>query len=124
MADVTGLHKVVRKANGLQDFQRAGLNASGTGVMRRPVVLIDNSAGNAMPIKLSGHEQARPPRADHQYLAVRSHQISSCSRQLCRSNANETIVLELSSIFVAHAVCETSKDTAPSNQITARSGPG
>src|SRR5262245_27477481 len=113
MADVTGLHKDVRKANGLQDFQRAGLNASGVGVMRRPVVLIDNSAGNAMPIKLSGHEQARRTCADHQYLAVSSHQISSCSRQLCRSNANETIVLELSSISLLTLYAETSKYTAP-----------
>src|SRR5262245_20510851 len=79
MADVTRLQKLVRKANGLQDFQRAGLNASGTGLIRRPVVLIDNSAGNAMPIKLSGHEQARRTCADHQYLAVSSHQIFSCS---------------------------------------------
>src|SRR5215510_15052427 len=79
MADVTRLQKLVRKANGLQDFQGAGLNASGAGVMRRPVVLIDNSAGNAMPIKLSGHEQAHRTCADHQYLAVSSHQISSCS---------------------------------------------
>jgi hypothetical protein len=45
------LHKLVRKANGLQDFQRAGLNAGGTAVMGRPVVLIDNPAGNAMPIQ-------------------------------------------------------------------------
>ena len=48
MADVTYLQKLVRKANGPQDFQRAGLNGSGTGLMGRPVVLIDNLAGNAI----------------------------------------------------------------------------
>ena len=53
MADVTHLYKFVRKVNGIQDFQRAGLNASGTAGVSRPVVLIDNPAGNAMPIKLS-----------------------------------------------------------------------
>ena len=73
MADVTRLNKLVRKANGLQDFQRAGLNASGTGVMGRPVVLIDNPAGNAMPIQLSRHEQAHWTCAHYQYLGVSSH---------------------------------------------------
>src|SRR5262245_43526983 len=75
MADVTHLHKLVRKADGLQDFQRAGLNAGGTAVMGRPVVLIDDPAGNAMPIQLSRHEQARWTCAHHQYLGVSGHQI-------------------------------------------------
>jgi hypothetical protein len=83
MADVTRRHKLVRKANGLQDFQRAGLNASGTGVMGRPVVLIDNPAGNAMAIQLSRHEQAHRTCAHNQYLGVSSHQVSSRSCQLC-----------------------------------------
>jgi hypothetical protein len=83
MADVTRRHKLVRKANGLQDFQHAGLNASGTGVMGRPVVLIDNPAGNAMAIQLSRHEQAHRTCADNQYLGVSSHQVSSRSCQLC-----------------------------------------
>ena len=96
MADVTRLHKLVRKANGLEDFQRAGLNASGTAVVGRPVVLIDNPAGNAMPIQLSRHEQARWTCADHQYLGVSGHQVSSRSCQLCRFNAIERIVNELS----------------------------
>jgi hypothetical protein len=39
MADVTRLHKLVRKANGVEDFQRAGLNASGTAVIGRPSFL-------------------------------------------------------------------------------------
>jgi hypothetical protein len=82
MADVTHLHKLVRKANGLQDFQRAGLNASGTAVVGGPVVLIDNPAGNAMPIQLSRHEQARWTCAHHQYLGVSCHQI--CSVRLLR----------------------------------------
>src|SRR5215813_1556402 len=77
MADVTRLHKLVRKANGLQDFQRAGLNGSGTSVMGRPVVLIDNLAGNAMPIQLGRHEQAHWTCAHHQYLGVSGHQVSS-----------------------------------------------
>src|SRR5215813_13996942 len=76
MADVTRLHKLVRKADGLQDFQRAGLNASGTAFMGRPVVLIDNPAGDAMPIQLSRHEQARWTCAYHQYLGVTGHQVS------------------------------------------------
>ena len=96
MADVTRLHKLVRKANGRQDFQRAGLNASGTAVVGRPVALIDNPAGNAMPIQLSRHEQARWTCAHHQYLGVCGHQVSSRSCQLCRSNTIETIVNELS----------------------------
>src|SRR5262245_36982198 len=75
MADVTHLHKLVRKANGVQDFQRAGLNASGTAVVGRPVVLIDDPAGNAMPIQLNRHEQARRTCAHHQYLGVSGHQI-------------------------------------------------
>ena len=75
MADVTRLHKLVRKADGLQDFQRAGLNASGTAVAGRPIVLIDDPAGNAMPIQLSRHEQARRTCAHHQYLGVSGHQI-------------------------------------------------
>ena len=65
MADVTRLRKLVRKGNGVQDFQRAGLNARGTGVVGRPVILIDNPAGNAMPIKLSRHEQAHWTCAHH-----------------------------------------------------------
>src|SRR5262249_53302863 len=76
MADVTRLHKFVRKADGLQDFQRAGLNASGTAFMGRPVVLIDNPARDAMPIQLSRHEQARWTCAHHQYLGVTGHQVS------------------------------------------------
>src|SRR5262245_32332112 len=76
MADVTHLHKLVRKANGLQDFQRAGLNGSGTSLMGRPVVLIDNPAGNAMPIELSRHEQAHWTCAHHQYLGVSGHILS------------------------------------------------
>jgi hypothetical protein len=40
----------------------------------RPVVLIDNPAGNAMPIKLSRHEQAHWTCAHHQYLGVSGHQ--------------------------------------------------
>ena len=96
MADVTRLHKLVRKAKGLQDFQGAGLNASGTGLVGRPVVLIDNPAGNAMPIKLSGHEQAHWTCAHHQYLGVSGHQVSSRSCHSCRFNTIETIVNELS----------------------------
>src|SRR5438309_10298221 len=74
MADVAHLYKFVRKANGIQDFQRAGLYASGTAGVGRPVVLVDNPAGNAMPIKLSGHEQAHWSCAHHQYLGVSGHQ--------------------------------------------------
>ena len=96
MADVTHLYKLVRKADGIQDFQRAGLNASGTAVVGRPVVLIDNPAGNAMPIQLSRHEQARWTCAHHQYLGVSGHQVSSRCCQLCRSNTIEMIVNELS----------------------------
>ena len=77
MADVTYLQKLARKANGPQDFQRAGLNASGTAVVGRPVVLIDNPAGNAMPIQLSRHEQAHWTCAHHQYMRVSGHQIYS-----------------------------------------------
>src|SRR5215468_3286628 len=95
MADVTDLNKLVRKANGVQDFQRAGLNASGTGLVSRPVVLIDNPAGNAMPIQLSRHEQAHWTCAHHQHLGVSGHQVSS-RFQLCLSNTIETIVNELS----------------------------
>ena len=73
MADVTNLHKLVRKADGLQDFQRAGLNASGTAVVGRPVVLIDNTAGDAMPIQLSPPSTAHWTCAHHQYLAVSVH---------------------------------------------------
>ena len=65
MADVTCLHKLLRKANGVQDFQRAGLNASGTAVAGRPVVLVDDPAANAMPIKLGRHEEARWTCAHH-----------------------------------------------------------
>jgi hypothetical protein len=82
MADITRLYKFVRKANGIQDFQRAGLNASGPAGVSRPVVLIDNPAGNAMPIQLSRHEQAHWTRAYHQYLGVSGHQVSSRSCQL------------------------------------------
>jgi hypothetical protein len=67
MADVAHLYKFVRKANGIQDFQRAGLNASGTAGVSRPVVLVDNPAGNGMPIKLSRHKQAHWTCAHHQY---------------------------------------------------------
>src|SRR5262249_53679925 len=96
MADVTHRHKLVRKANGVQDFQRAGLNASGTGFVGRPFVLIDNPAENAMPIKLSRHEQAHWTCAHHQYLGVSGHQVSSRPCQLCLPNTIETIVNELS----------------------------
>jgi hypothetical protein len=70
MADVTRLHKLVRKANGLQDLQRTGLNAGGTGLVCRPVVLIDNPAGNAMPIQLSRHEQAHWTCAPNTWVSV------------------------------------------------------
>jgi len=96
MADVTHLYKFVRKANGIEDFQRAGLNASGTAGVGRPIVLIDNPAGNAMPIKLSRHEQAHWTCAHHQYLGVSGHQVSSRSCHSCRFNTIETIVNELS----------------------------
>ena len=50
-----------------------GLNASGTAVMGRPVVLIDDPAGDAMPIQFSRHEQARWTCAHH-HLDVSGHQ--------------------------------------------------
>jgi hypothetical protein len=59
MADVAHPHELVRKVKGIQDLQRTGLNASGPAGVSRSVVLIDNAAGNAMPIKLSRHEQTR-----------------------------------------------------------------
>jgi hypothetical protein len=89
VADVTHLHKLVRKANGPQDFQSAGLNGSGAGLMGRSVVFIDNPAGNAMPLQLSRHEQARWTCAHHQYLGVSGHPVSFRSCPLCRSNAIE-----------------------------------
>jgi hypothetical protein len=45
--------------------------------MGRPVVLIDDPAGDAMPIQLSRHEQARWTCAHHQYLDVSGHQMCS-----------------------------------------------
>src|SRR5262249_28444022 len=107
MADVTRLHKLVRKAKGLQDFQRASLNASGTGVVGRPVVLVDNPAGNAMPIKLSRHEQARWTCAHHQYLGAGGHQVFSRSCQSCRSLHHQTITLALPGLGTTyfHACC-------------------
>jgi hypothetical protein len=40
------------------------------------VVLVDDPAGNAMPIELGRHEQADRTCAHHQYLGVGSHQVS------------------------------------------------
>jgi hypothetical protein len=41
------------------------LVGGGTAVMGRPVVFIDNPAGNAMPIQLSRHQQAHWTCAHH-----------------------------------------------------------
>ena len=90
MADVTRLNELVRKANGLQDFQRARLNCSSTGIMGRPVVPIDNPAGNAMPIQLSRHEQAHRTCAYHQYLGVSSHQVSFRSCRIVGKNRSRS----------------------------------
>ena len=76
MGDIARLNELVRKAKGLQDFQRARLNGSSTAIVGRPVVLVDDPAGNAMPLELSRHEQAYGTCAHHQYLGVGSHQVS------------------------------------------------
>src|SRR5262245_18590757 len=89
VAGLTNPNKLVRKANGVQNFQRARLNGSGAGLMGRPVVLVDNPAGNAISLQLNRHEQARWTCAHHQYLGVSGHPVSSRSCPLCRSDAIE-----------------------------------
>src|SRR5262245_15335634 len=73
MADVARLHKLVRKADGLQDFQRAGLNASGTADMTRPDVLIDNTTANVKRIKICRNEEGSWTCTHHQYLGASGH---------------------------------------------------
>jgi hypothetical protein len=79
VADVAGLNELVSKAKGLQDLQRARLDAGGTGFVGRPVVPVDDAAGHAMPAKLGCHEQAHRTCAHHQYLGVSSHRMSFCA---------------------------------------------
>ena len=62
-----GPMEVVERGGGKKSNKIFGfdLNASGTAVMSRPVVLIENPAGNAMPTQLSRHEQANRTCAHH-----------------------------------------------------------
>ena len=108
VADVARLNELVRKANQLQDFERARLNGSGTGVMGRPVVLVDNPAGNAMPLQLSRHEQARWTCAHHQYLGVSGH----------------AGILSLSPLYSANLTCRLQASNCNVKQNFLRRGPG